>query len=335
NGTTKYFIVASTRDYSQVLAESDDSDQVLTNYLYGLDLISQASNNESYYYLYDGLGSTQALTDSSETVTDTYDYQAFGQVLNQTGETENSYLFTGEQYDSELDNYYLRARYYDQEIGRLTQLDTYQGRSVEPASQHKYLYAYSEPVNNIDPSGNITLSNINATLRINGILARQSSAVGQSALNRFLVNRVSRGSGESLGLVGDMIVTFAREAFLGVLTDNIQSQASKRVMGTFAHTRFEKKILEMKKTFNKKFKKFGLSIDAEVFFVNKNGKDVPAKYRREKGSLGLDVVILQRGKPILAFDLKTGAAMSKSRGKKLKSRFMGADIFEIQVSVKK
>ncbi|NJM23494.1 MAG: hypothetical protein HC907_35120, partial [Richelia sp. SM1_7_0] len=35
-----------------------------------------------------------------------------------TGETNNSYRYAGEQYDENLDGYYLRQRYYNPSIGR-------------------------------------------------------------------------------------------------------------------------------------------------------------------------------------------------------------------------
>jgi uncharacterized protein RhaS with RHS repeats len=46
-------------------------------------------------------------------VTDTYDYDAFGNKINSTGTTPNNYLYRGEQFDSDLSMYYLRARYYN------------------------------------------------------------------------------------------------------------------------------------------------------------------------------------------------------------------------------
>ncbi len=52
-----------------------------------------------------------------------------------------------------FDPYYLRARYYDQGIGRFTQMDTWMGRNHDPVSLHKYLYAGNDPVLMIDPSG--------------------------------------------------------------------------------------------------------------------------------------------------------------------------------------
>jgi uncharacterized protein RhaS with RHS repeats len=46
-------------------------------------------------------------------VTDTYDYDAFGNKINSTGATPNNYLYRGEQFDPDLGLYYLRARYYN------------------------------------------------------------------------------------------------------------------------------------------------------------------------------------------------------------------------------
>jgi len=97
------------------------------------------------YYHYDGQLSTRQLTDGSQTVTDTYTYDAFGNLLNRSGATENDYLYTGEQYDPNIGFYYLRARYYNQAIGRFLTMDTYQGSVFEPASLHKYLYCAGCP----------------------------------------------------------------------------------------------------------------------------------------------------------------------------------------------
>ena len=41
-----------------------------------------------------------------------------GVLTEQTGTTENSYLYSGEQFDNDLDQYYLRARYYNQSVER-------------------------------------------------------------------------------------------------------------------------------------------------------------------------------------------------------------------------
>jgi hypothetical protein len=40
-------------------------------------------------------------------------------------------------------------------MGRMTTMDTWQGRMGEPVSLHKYLYAANDPVLYIDPTGHM------------------------------------------------------------------------------------------------------------------------------------------------------------------------------------
>ncbi len=66
----------------------------------------------------------------------------------------NNYLYSGEQFDSDLGLYYNRARYLNTSTGRFWSMDTYDGDQESPLSLHRYLYAASNPVTYIDPSGN-------------------------------------------------------------------------------------------------------------------------------------------------------------------------------------
>jgi len=145
------YLVDKNRDYAQVLEETDNG-SLTVSYVYGDDLISQ-NRGSSYYYLYDGQMSTRQLTDGSGNVANTYTYDAFGIVLNQAGVVANNYMYTGEQYDSNAGFYYLRARYYNQGVGRFVTVDPFEGNTFEPVSLHKYLYASNNPVMYTDPSG--------------------------------------------------------------------------------------------------------------------------------------------------------------------------------------
>jgi RHS repeat-associated protein len=85
---------------------------------------------------------------------DSYDYDAFGNLINSTGATPDVYLFAGEQYDPALGLYYNRARYLNTATGRFWTADTVEGQDQRPLTLHKYLYADANPVDGTDPSGN-------------------------------------------------------------------------------------------------------------------------------------------------------------------------------------
>jgi RHS repeat-associated protein len=173
NGVKTSFLLDANRDYAQVLEEYSSSG-VQVGYVYGYDLISQNRNGVKSFYLYDGLGTTKALTDSSGVVTDRYIYDAYGNILSSVGTTQNSYLYTGEQFDKNLGQYYLRDRYYSQSVGRFTRSDSYQGNINDPLSLNKYLYTHGNPINGVDPSGQFLLE-LNTNMYVIGILSTLSA----------------------------------------------------------------------------------------------------------------------------------------------------------------
>jgi RHS repeat-associated protein len=188
DGVVTKHLVDSNRDYAQVIEERDAADTLQVAYTYGDDLISQDRGSGTTFYHYDGLGSTRVLSDGSEATIDSYTYEAFGNLNKSTGTTLNRYLFAGEQFDPTLDQYYLRARYYDQASGRFTQQDTWIGNNHDPITLHKYLYANADPGNVIDPSGQFGLSSFGAASSIRGTL----SAIARTTI-RVIVRVGQRG----------------------------------------------------------------------------------------------------------------------------------------------
>ncbi len=102
------------------------------------------------FYGYDGHGNVRHLTDLTGAVTDTYDYDAFGNLIARSGSTSNLYLYCGEQLDPDLGLYFLRARYLNPDTGRFWTMDSYGGYAGDPVSLHKYLYANGNPVTGSD-----------------------------------------------------------------------------------------------------------------------------------------------------------------------------------------
>ncbi len=193
NGVMTEYLIDHNQTYAQVLLETSLSNQI--SYTYGDDLLTQESSSGLFYFHYDGLGSTRLLTDSTSSVTDTYQYDAFGNLLAQTGTTENNYLFTGEQFDPNLGFYYLRARYMNPQVGRFVSMDTWAGENYDPISLNKYLYANADPVNHVDPTGNFSIGSLMTGLRV-------GATIGSYAQTAFAFHEVATGelSAFQLGL---------------------------------------------------------------------------------------------------------------------------------------
>jgi RHS repeat-associated protein len=155
--TTNYLVdTQNPTGYAQVVDELQ-SGAVTRTYSYGLERISEIqpinSTLTTSFYGYDGHGSVRFLTNSAGAVTDSYDYDAFGNLINSSGSTPNNYLFAGEQYDPALSLYYNRARYLNTSTGRFWSTDTYEGKDKEPPSLQRYSYASGDPVDRSDPNG--------------------------------------------------------------------------------------------------------------------------------------------------------------------------------------
>ena len=178
--TTNYLIDTNNHTgYAQVVEELQGG-AVTKQFTYGHDLISQrctqpTANCSLSFYQYDGHGSVRLLTDASAAITDAYDYDAFGNLIFHSGTTSNDYLYSGEQFDANLGFYYLRARYMNPTNGRFISGDSYEGRRFDPATLHKYLYAEGDPVNRIDPSGQVSVTE---ALVVAGAIITASALIG-------------------------------------------------------------------------------------------------------------------------------------------------------------
>jgi RHS repeat-associated protein len=149
------FLIDANRQFSQVLEEYTPGGDIQVSYSHGNDLISQNRGGVLSLYHTDGLGSTRLLTDTAGILTDKYTYDAFGQTVEHTGDTDNVYLFAGEHHDYATGLDYLRARHMNSSIGRFLSRDPFTGDMMTPTTLHPYIYAADNPVNFVDPSGQL------------------------------------------------------------------------------------------------------------------------------------------------------------------------------------
>jgi RHS repeat-associated protein len=169
--TTRKYIVDIAGDLPTILLQINPPTGVVAGtfiYAHGQLIARHLTRYTSprFFYLHDRLGSVRQLMNISGQIVRSYTYSPFGELLEEAGtfDPAPSFMFAGQWYDSEIGQYYMRARQYDPRIGRFTARDPVFGNFQEPLTLHVYLYCLNDPVNRIDPDGRISFSTINAIL---------------------------------------------------------------------------------------------------------------------------------------------------------------------------
>ena len=107
---TVYYVNDACADLTQVIAETDANGTLKKEYTRGLSVISATNGAaETSYFVNDGQGNIRAIV-SGGVVTDAYRYDAYGNLIEKTGDSDNDLLYNGEQYSEAPGLYYLRAR---------------------------------------------------------------------------------------------------------------------------------------------------------------------------------------------------------------------------------
>ena len=221
DGVTEYVkYLNDNSSLTNVLAEIDENGTAKCVYTIGADLISQERDGRVSVYLYDGHGSVVGLANESGVVTDTYCYDAFGNLLKSTGSTANNYRYCGEQFDETTGLYYLRARYMDTSTGRFISQDSYAGEISDPVSLHKYLYCSSNPVMKVDPSGfnDISLYSQMSSVVILGVVASTLLSPNYCRMFTDLIDGLYDATYQALDWIGDEIYDLSTQLANGETT---------------------------------------------------------------------------------------------------------------------
>ena len=153
--TTTNFVWDSVSDC--VLSELDGNNAVLAVYTnepqqFG-GVLSQRRGTTTSTLHADALGTTRALTSSTQTTTDTYLYDAWGNLVASSGTTVNPFRWVGRYgyyQDSSTGLVYVWARMYQPTVARWMSVDPI-GFSDDV---NQFRYAHASAVMYIDPSGN-------------------------------------------------------------------------------------------------------------------------------------------------------------------------------------
>ncbi|MBA5868325.1 MAG: hypothetical protein GDA67_16655 [Nitrospira sp. CR1.3] len=160
NGQTRRYVY----DGEDILLEYDGSNALQARYTHGPGIdepIAVTRGSSTYYYHADMLGSVSELTDSIGTVAKAYAYDAYGNIVEQTGTVENSYTYTGREFDAETGLYHYRKRTYDSRLGRFISRDP---AGFWGGDTNFYAYSYNEPMDWVDPYGLFSMEEFVADL---------------------------------------------------------------------------------------------------------------------------------------------------------------------------
>jgi RHS repeat-associated protein len=131
-----------------------DGNQILARISESAFTDINVENNAVQTYHQDALGSTAVISNRDGSLTARYQYDAFGNVQTETGESDsNDFTYTGHERDQATGLIYAKARYYDPQLGLFLSRDPFEGYDNTPLSLHRYLYAYQNPMKYVDPDG--------------------------------------------------------------------------------------------------------------------------------------------------------------------------------------
>ena len=186
-------------------------------------------NNTLYYYVLNAQGDVIALADQNGNLIAKYSYDPWGKLLSVTPngwlDEQNAYYlevaeanplrYRGYYYDAETGFYYLQSRYYDPEIGRFINADSYASTDATGLlSTNMFAYCENDPVNKSDPDGEVAHLAIGAVVGaianvgfsyLNHMIAGESYGLKEAALDALSGAASGALAASGVGLLGQVI----------------------------------------------------------------------------------------------------------------------------------
>ena len=182
--TLTEYINDINRENTEVLAEYGADEKVRQAYTYGEsgigERVSVDKSTESSYYLYDGRNSVTGILTETANLTNSYQYDSYGNLTSGTADGVNYYGYNGESTNVKTGLQYLRARYYNAENGTFTTEDSDLGTTENPLTRNRYDYTTNNPLNYSDPTGHSLWSRIKSTAKK---AAKAVKSVGKKIVN--------------------------------------------------------------------------------------------------------------------------------------------------------
>lgn len=154
-GKATQYLYANDRLFGEI---SDQGELWYRYNTYG-SLVGFEYNGTTYIYQTNANNDIVGILDGTGKQIVTYQYDAWGKLLKTSGDQtiaeKNPFRYRSYYYDKETGFYYLKNRYYDPEIKRMLNMDSYVDTEFGMFSHNLYAYCENTPVNASNSSGNI------------------------------------------------------------------------------------------------------------------------------------------------------------------------------------
>ncbi len=118
-------------------------------------IYSNGTTTATYYYITNLQGDVMYLVNADGVQVAAYDYDPYGKIITATGELAeiNPMRYRGYYYDTETGFYYLQSRYYDPEICRFINVDSYASTGQSYLGYNTFVYCNNNPILYSDGKG--------------------------------------------------------------------------------------------------------------------------------------------------------------------------------------
>jgi RHS repeat-associated protein len=160
--TTKYYYNYGIAMLPIVAERDSGAGQFLRYYVWTpggrlLYMIDATDGNKVYYYHFDQIGNTIALTNSNGDLVDSYAYDPYGRLVAHQGNITQPFTYCGawgvRQEGQSGVIYQMRERYYHALSSRFISPEPIWPQLDNPKALNPYQYAGADPANYIDPNG--------------------------------------------------------------------------------------------------------------------------------------------------------------------------------------
>jgi RHS repeat-associated protein len=148
-------VIKTVYDGVHPYADFNGSNSLTDRYLYGpavdMLLANLEPDGDLFWYLTDHLGTVRDIANKTGSVVDHIKYASFGHVISESQPSNGDrFKFTARELESALDDYFYRARWYDDDAGRFIAEDPIGFKAGDP---NLYRYVHNAPTRYVDPTG--------------------------------------------------------------------------------------------------------------------------------------------------------------------------------------